>query len=376
MFLPQFVWLGLRCSAIAASAALVAAGCASVVDKSDVASGAVGGMADGTGGASSPTNSTVGEGSAAQGPTGSGGAGGPEDCTAPKVALLAAKQEWVTSIALDATNVYWGNKDLDANRIRTMPKAGGAVTVLVTTKEPPLNFAVDDTHVYWSEDHDVKTTLYSIVKTGGPSAPNVLAVTANSGCTGLSLDDDRVYWSGGAWIFSVPKDGSASLTELAKPDAMSIDDRHGLIADHDGLYWLESSTHISTMAKTGSAPMVLASLAIHAQGFAMDETRFYLGDPFVPPQGTGQLLALPRAGGTPMPLVTDLDGVFKIAATASCIYWTTGSQPVSQLRAVPKSGGNSIPIAQVDMFGGIIAADESGVYWGERENHQLMRATK
>jgi hypothetical protein len=59
-----------------------------------------------------------------------------------------------------------------------------------------------------------------------------------------------------------------------------------------------------------------------------------------------------------------------------CVYWTTTRQSVNHLRAVPKIGGDPITIAPVDMFGEVIAADDTGVYWGERETHRLMRATR
>ena len=149
-------------------------------------------MTGGPGGASSATDATSGAGGTTSGGSGSGGASGASDCSAPTITVLAPKQEQITSIALDATNVYRGNQDFDGSRIRTTPKTGGLFTVLATTQYPPKNLAVDDTHVYWSEDLGVKSILYSVAKAGGPSAPQQLAVTTDSGCYGLSLDQDHV----------------------------------------------------------------------------------------------------------------------------------------------------------------------------------------
>ena len=88
------------------------------------------------------------------------------------------------------------------------------------------------------------------------------------------------------------------------------------------------------------------------------------------------MLSVPTAGGPEAVLVADEEGVYQIAATSSCLYWTTAYLKENHLRAMPKSGGDPISIAPIDNQIQAIAADASGVYWGERDNHRLMRATK
>ena len=276
MEIDHSVWTGSARRAIPAGAAIVCltAACGSVADGRSATASSTNA---GPGGASSATNSTASAGGANSGASGSGGASAVDDCSAPTITVLAPKQEQITSIALDATNVYWGNQDFDGSRIRTMPKAGGLFTVLATMQYLPANLAVDDTHVYWSEDHGATSMLYSVAKAGGPSAPQQLAVTTDSGCLGLSLDQDHVYWTGDGWIYSIPKSGNASLTELVQPDPGDPYGRRSVIARNDRLYWLESQTRVVSMPKSGGVPTVLAAVAFDSARFAMDDDRIYVG---------------------------------------------------------------------------------------------------
>jgi hypothetical protein len=353
----------------AALLCLAATACGTVTDDHAAASSS---MTGGPGGASGGTNSTTGEGGASA----SSGTGGADACALPTITLLADQQETVTWIALDATSVYWGDQGPDANQIRTIPKAGGSVAVLATTEQPPGNLAVDDTHVYWSEDVGVTTTLYSIAKTGGPSAPKQLAMTGAGACSGLSVDADTIYWSAGPWIFSLPKGGAPAPTEFAMPDLVQDIDRRAVLADQDRVYWLEGNKLIvSVPKKSGSSPKKVFPLYNSARRFVVGEYAIFLGDPFGTPQDSGELVAVPKNGGAPTVLVAANEGVPEIAASSSCVYWTT-SQNGNRLRAIPKLGGDPLTIAPVGGAGAVIAADESGVYWGERESHKLMRATK
>ena len=317
---------------------------------------------------------------------GSAGTGGPPDCSVPKISVLAAHQPQINWIALDATNVYWSNEDFKKSegQIRMMPKAGGSVTDLVTTKASPRQFALDGTHIYWSEVipakvmgmSSAKTTIYSIAKAGGASSKKELTWDPGAFSTGISVDQERVYWSDseGA-IYSVAKSGDASVTTVlpAGPDGSL--DRDGVKTDQDSIYWLEMNAKVMSMPKGGGAAKMVAAVPHSSFYFAMDEGRVYLGN-IVVGNGTGQMVSAPKSGGPVTTLVADMGGVLAIAVNASCVYWTTHSLIVNKLRAVPKSGGEPILIAPVEMSGGALAADESGVYWEESSTHSLMRATK
>ena len=345
--------------------------CGSVPDDRPAASGT-------SGGPSTATSSTTGAGGANTGTAGATGTGGTtplDDCSAPTTTVLADKQEQITSVALDAETVYWGNQDLDANRILTIPKAGGNVAILATTPQPSTNLVVDDTRVYWSEDTGDTTTIYSVAKASGPSTPAQLAMTTTGACSGLSVDSDHVYWASGHRIYSLPKSGGAAPTEFVKPSPVMNYDRRGVLADHDRVYWLEGNARIVSLPRSGVGPQHITSLVSHAHRFVIGAYEFYLGDPLGVPQDSGELFATPKDGGAGTVLVGAMDGVVEIAVNSSCVYWTT-SQNGIRLQAVPALGGDPVTLAQVGASGAVIAADESGVYWGERDTHRLMRAIK
>jgi hypothetical protein len=62
---------------------------------------------------------------------------------------IAANVNDVTSLAVDATNVYWVN-DVTSGSVMTAPRSGGASTT-VASDTAPTAVAVDDTAVYWGD---------------------------------------------------------------------------------------------------------------------------------------------------------------------------------------------------------------------------------
>lgn len=274
------VWPALRrgvppAVAVILSVAMVACG-SIVIDDRGAGSAATSSLTGGAGGASSAAGSSEGEGGATAGVGGSGASGGIPDCSLPKISVVAANQPRINWIALDATNVYWSNEDLNKNQaqIRTMPKGGGSVVDLVTTTASPRQLAVDSARVYWSEITHVsvmgipssKTTIYSIAKAGGPSAKKELAWVPGAFTTGLSVDQDRVYWSDseGA-IYSVSKSGDLGTIASLTKDLEYTFDRYDVTADQDHIYWLEANARVMTMPKIGGMPTVIAgALAIRS----------------------------------------------------------------------------------------------------------------
>ena len=62
---------------------------------------------------------------------------------------IASTQAGPHGIAIDATSVYWANKD--DGTIHKAPLAGGADTVIASGQLAPANVAVSATHVYWTD---------------------------------------------------------------------------------------------------------------------------------------------------------------------------------------------------------------------------------
>jgi hypothetical protein len=119
-----------------------------------------------------------------------------------------ASGQGVTSIALDATNVYWASGGL-----QTVPQSGGSPVMLAAAPgsgQNGGNLAIDDAYVYWGLDQDgVQPILVKVPKGGGdpvPLAPgggtrSVFAVAVDASC---------VYWT------EVGPSGAGDVMALAK----------------------------------------------------------------------------------------------------------------------------------------------------------------
>ncbi|MEO5727437.1 MAG: hypothetical protein ABI134_10590 [Byssovorax sp.] len=62
---------------------------------------------------------------------------------------IASNQAGPQGLAIDATSVYWANKE--DGTIHKAPLAGGADVVLASGQLTPANVVVSDTHVYWTD---------------------------------------------------------------------------------------------------------------------------------------------------------------------------------------------------------------------------------
>lgn len=395
MITDHSIWPACFQRAIPTGVALVClalSACTSVVeDHSAGSSAAASTTTGGTGGASSATGSTTGDGGASTGvggAGGSGGTGGVADCSAPTITAIATEQADIRAIALDDTNIYWTTyvDSKKQGQIRTMPKAGGSVTILATTPQVVAKeLAVDATHVYWSGSSSVvlngttykKTTIYSVIKGGGLMAAKELASTFGAFTLGFAIDQDRVYWLiPGDAVYSVPKAGNAGVTTVLPHDPKNIVYRHALAADQDHLYFLEGAVQVLTMPSSGGVPALLATTMadppVDTSTFALDGKRVYWGNAEV-----GHVTSVSKGGGPVTTHVAGKEFVSTIAVNSACVYWTTvGAQP-DEVRAAPKSGGDPITIAQLtNQLGAVLAADEKHVYWEDRWTKSLMQATK
>lgn len=352
--------------------AIFLAGCGSVViEDPGASSDSTASASAGAGGASAGTASATG---------GTGGTSGNADCSAPQVTILAAEQWQPAAIALDAANVHWVNggalgDPLDLAHIFMVPKSGGAPAEIAATKGDPVLIAVDDTRVYWTVfDFSApmsKSILYSTPKAGGP----VMKVLASeTEVLSLAMDEDRLYWSNGLGeVRSMSKAGGDS-TLLAK----GADKYHpGRIAlDQERVYWTTVGDQaLASAPKHGGPSTVLEKVVPGLRGFAVDETRLFWRT-----ETCGGVYAAPKSGEPRVEVVHDDLGVMRLDQSGPCLYWVT---PITfdtmgeQLHAAPKSGGEPIVIHAAVIGGEFnIAADDAVVYWGDRMNGTISKATK
>ncbi len=366
--------------------ALIATGCGSVVvDDRGAGSGNV--FSTGAGGGSAGSASG-GTGSAS---SGSGGASGVNDCTAPNITQLASGQKEPFTIAVDATNVYWGDAlpvtgpDAVA-RIFTVPKAGGIATEIATTKGILASVLVDDTNVYWAVNEYKASpptgNLYSMPKAGGPvttvfssKSPNLLSLT---------MDESRFYWvNNGGLLVSVSKSGGETtlLAENAEPVV-----GHTIVVDQDRVYWKSSSFQLMATSKlVGGDAQALTGLDMTQGDFTIDDAlAFWVSVPWGPGEQVDTIFTTPKSGGAAVSVFHQAHGAGELRQFGPCLYWRTPapSSDVSwSLSAALKGGGEPIVLVQQgDGLGGEVQAaytvDASGVYWVDRYSGTVMKATK
>ncbi len=200
---------------------------------------------------------------------------------------LAAGQDPIDFV-VDATHIYWANKDTEYSQsLKKMPVGGGAVTTLASGHLNPIQIALDASYVYW---------------TGGIDS-NVM----------------RVSLAGGA------------VTALASGQEFPL----GIAADATRVYWA-SDTNPSTVRSMplggGAVTISPAGQPSYIWNIALDATSIYMVS-----QG-GILTKVPLAGGNPVELAP-FDGKAKsynyVAVDATHVYWTTDDAVMK----VPVGGG-------------------------------------
>jgi hypothetical protein len=102
-------------------------------------------------------------------------------------ATLATSTGSVSGVAVDATNVYWG----DGASISKVPLAGGASVTLANLSFPALVVTTDGIRVYWTMGVNDQA-IRSVPVGGGETAT---LATAQIFAVGIALDATSVYWA-------------------------------------------------------------------------------------------------------------------------------------------------------------------------------------
>jgi hypothetical protein len=148
-------------------------------------------------------------------------------------AVLAGGQVGPFGITVDAANVYWVT--LIGGTVMKVGKQGGAPTTLVMGLTPnyPTTIAVDATHVYWTNSANHPDGAIMRVPLAGGKA-DVLA-TGELQAIAITLTADTVYWTNfdnPSRLVSVGKDGTG-LHELVR----GLDFGSGIAIDGSTLYF-------------------------------------------------------------------------------------------------------------------------------------------
>jgi hypothetical protein len=235
----------------------------------------------------------------------------------PVVVLATAKS--IRFIHVDDQSIYWMSNDgadhVTASLYSTPKIGGGAITTIAVLPESQALLKVDGSSVY-IEDTDA-LTISSMPKSGGAQTlliPSVLKKTWRL------LDSQNIYWHDATDTFSLPK-GGGTPTHLTSqlPGAWLR------TQNTQNLYFIfaNDAEHTLVVSKSGGSQTLLDNGMIP---MAVDDHCMYTTPASTPASTSASptydtILGAPMNGGTPSTLVTGLGGPAAMAADESGLYW-------------------------------------------------------
>jgi hypothetical protein len=233
------------------------------------------------------------------------------------------------TIAADGTNVYWGTFGIDATgddsgpgvtgNVMRAPVDGGSPAVLAPAPgtESVTGIAVDSTNVYWGNDR-AGSTLWRTPLDGGQTRA-VFPGRVQS----IAVDATDVYWTSRVEgtvtkAPKVPAVGDSTTTLVS-----GVQHPFGMALDDTSVYYTDCQAGlVMKVSKTGGAPLTLASDQHNCTGLTVDSTDVY----FTTLDG---VMKVPIGGGAVTVFAPGQSGP-GIAVDATNVYWTIGMIPDSQ----------------------------------------------
>ncbi len=224
------------------------------------------------------------------------------------------------SVATDATNVYWTERDA-LGRVMVKAKASAqadAATELAIDQAEPSYLALDSTFVYWSNTSG--GIIQRVPKSGG-----TIETVANSlgAPTALALDDTRVYWinSGTGQIMRADKVGTG-LQQLAGAQGVPSD----IALSADTVFWaVTADNEIRSVGKGGGAVTTIIS----DQAGVLDLTVFD-GFLYWSNETSGDIMRAPLGSSTPELVVEEQSEAVSLDF-AEALYWLNSTDATNRL---------------------------------------------
>ncbi len=295
----------------------------------------------------------------------------PLDASPPESFVVT---EWrIGALAADAQYLYWceeGIGPLDPSRVRRMPLAGGTIEeLLATTTMVPAALALSADLVLAAERNYAGTNgdLVSIPKAGG--AQTVLA-TFGSTPRRVICDGTTVGWSTDTQVGRLELPGGAAVP-LAQTLAPALD----LVFDGNQLAWIENpggccSGNLRAVPLAGGSVLELAAPASPQRlSRAPDGTLKWTESSPYP--SADSALRFRSPAGSVGTLLESFGPSAALAVDASDVYCAQGWW----IKRVPRAGGTPERFAQAGFTIGALALDADFVYW-EQTDGSIARKPK
>jgi hypothetical protein len=334
-----------------------------------VSAGAGGARTDPVGASSAAGAMGVGSGAGA----GAGGsdAGSIRGCPMAGVATLVADEPFPTSVAVDATQIYWATTSSTCvppeGQVRSMPKGGGPITTLADQQDDPAEVVVDAQNVYWYTACG-KNHLRRVPKGGGAVTDYALKLQSGTDGRLLAQGAENLYFNDYG-VLGIPKAGGAQF------DVDNKDFPYGLAADDGGVYWMGPigggpSMGVFAFPTGATAPTKLATLEVGI-AIALDHGWIYFDG------GSGGISRIPRSGGTIEAVVAN-GWASTMATDGTSLYWADGVPGFSaaNIHRTPVGGGADTVIAQAMGWVSSMVLDADCLYFTDPQANAIKAVAR
>ena len=277
-------------------------------------------------------------------------------------------------VAVDATNVYWGN--LPDGTLRKQSIAGGPTEVAASGVWGPFDMAIDSQNVYYT--FRTGTSSVRSVALAGGSTFTILATASDF--LGVAVYGGFVYWTRpvddtrGGGVYKWPTDGSipdAGAGTLVSAQYYPF----RLTVTSTGIFFLKYASGYDTVMMiplSGGTPVTLAKIANNSSDgwdIAADTT-----DVFWTMRSAALVLKVSQSGGSMVTLASGQGTGYALAVDDTDVYF--GAYRGS-IRRVPKAGGD-VTVLVNSLQGDVqdIAVDGRAVYWSNRGAKAVMKVAK
>jgi hypothetical protein len=246
--------------------------------------------------------------------------------------VLATGQYYAGEMVLDTNALYWldnGNVS-ETGGVNTMPLSGGNYTALVTSEPNPLIIALDATNVYWSDysPHYVK----KVPKAGGAVVVLVSEDDAD-GAYNLVTDTNNLYWTSlvnGGTIFALPLNGGAMVSVAT--GITGVDNAWSVGATGGYVYFKDESASpaLSKVKSSGGTATVIANSA-SLSDIIVDDAVYMSGQP------SNAIVRISFDGATMTTLALDPGSAFiyQIAVQGNDVFWLTSDGAIKSTAKSP-----------------------------------------
>jgi hypothetical protein len=273
---------------------------------------------------------------------------------------LGPRSRFASDLRIDERYVYAA---FDSNGPNTtagvyrVPKRGGDAVVLESTEGSIRAIALSGDEVYWTGwGADQGGIGHVRARRVDGSAPARTLADGIEHPGGVAVSGDDVYVGGATTLLRVPRAGGAATAVTPSRYATRI------VAEASTVFFLEARG-LSSVAPDGSR---LAMISGNVPSFAVDATTLFFPSWI---NNAYTIARRERAGGPILEIAQAKGGL--VAVDETDVYWF-GAEGIM---ATPKTGGSPrLAVARVVDGGSAMAVDASCVYWAAADG--VMKAAK